>query len=97
MEVGDSVFGADSAHVGHLTAFDDEWLTVRDHNYGYKIPRSEFAYESEEGGRVFLKARNRSAVRLYREDVVRATGLRAWFERRVLGPSPRWVGGRLFD
>lgn len=95
MTVGDAVFAADGAHIGRLDALDDEWLTVRGDGHAYRAPRDGVAYE--EDGRVFLAAPNRNAVLLWRADVRGAGGLRGWWERRVLGPSPRRLGGHLAD
>jgi hypothetical protein len=95
MTVGDAVFAADGAHIGRLTALDEEWLTVTGEGHSYRVPRDKAAYTEQ--GRVFLAAPNRNAVHLWRVDVRGASGLRGWWERRVLGPSQRQLGGRLAD
>lgn len=95
MTDGDAVFAHDGAHIGQIVALDDESLTVRGDGHTFRLPRDEVAYEHE--GRVFLAARNRNAVHLWRVDVRDASGPRAWWERRVLGPSPHPPGGRLED
>jgi len=97
LAVGDAVFTSDSARIGRLDALDDASMVVRDGHHTYHLPRDEVAYESEDGGRVFLKPRNRSAMRRWRGDLRGVHGLRAWIERRVLAPSPKWVGGHLYD
>jgi len=97
MVVGSPVFCSDSAHIGRIDALDETIMTVRSHDDVYLIPRDDVAYESEEGDRVFLKTRNRSGVRQWRTDLRQLTGLRAWLERHVFGPSQRWVGGKMFD
>lgn len=95
MTEGDAVFAYDGAHIGAISTLDEETLTVRGDGHTYCLPRGEVAYEHE--GRVFLAARNRNAAHLWRVDVRGSTGLRGWWERRVLGPSPRLPGGRLDD
>lgn len=95
MAVGDAVFTADGSHLGRLAASDDAWLTITGDGHTFHVPRDKVAYE--EGSRVFLAAPNRNAAHLWRVDVQRARGLRGWWERRVLGPSPRPLGGRLVD
>ena len=51
----------------------------------------------ERDNRVFLTVADRNAARLWRTDVRRAGGLRGWWERWVLGPSPHGLGGKLDD
>lgn len=95
MTEGDAVFAADGAHIGQIDGLDEEWLTVRGESYTYRLPRAEVAYEHE--NRVFLTAPNRSAAHLWRVDLQRRSGLRGWWDRHVLGPSPHHLGGRLTD
>ena len=95
MEAGDAVFAFDSAHIGRLAALDDECLTVEDGAHTFRFPRDKVAYEVE--GRVFLAVPNRYAARLWRVDVRSTRGLRGWWERRILGPSPHPLGGHLDD
>lgn len=95
MSEGDAVFAADGAHIGRLDHLDDDGLTIRGESYSYRVPRSGVAYEHE--NRVFLTAPNRSAAHLWRVDLPRRGGLRGWWDRRVLGPSPHTLGGRLAD
>ena len=95
MREGDPVFAADGAHLGHLDGFDEEWLTVRGHDHTFRLPRTQVAYERDK--RVFLAAADRNAARLWRTDVRHAGGLRGWWERWVLGPSPHRLGGKLDD
>jgi hypothetical protein len=95
MTQGDPVFAADGAHLGHLGGFDEEWLTVRGHDHTFCVPRTQVAEERD--NRVFLAAADRNAARLWRTDVRRARGLRGWWERWVLGPSPHGLGGKLDD
>jgi len=95
MKEGDAVFAADGAHVGRVEAVDGDSLSICGDHHTYRVPREEVAEESD--GRIFLSARNRAAARLWRVDVAAAGGLRGWWQRRVLGPSPRTPGGRLDD
>ena len=95
MTKGDAVFAADGAHIGRLDGTDGEWLAVRGDGHTYRVPRTEVA--AEHGSRIFLTAVNRAAAHLWRVDVGGAGGLRGWWERGVLGPSPRRLGGRLED
>lgn len=95
MTDGDTVFALDGARIGRITALDEEALTMRGDGHTFKVARGEVAYEHE--SRVFLTARNRSAAGLWRVDVRNSGGLRGWWQRRVLGPSPRLPGGRLSD
>ncbi len=95
MTHGDAVFAFDSAHLGRLTALDGEWLTVEDGAHIFRFPRDKVAYEIE--NRVFLSVPNRYAARLWRADIRSTRGLRGWWERRILGPSPRPLGGPLHD
>jgi len=101
MTEGDTIFAHDGAHIGRLDALDDEWLRVRDGAHTFRFPRDTVAYEGEsdgEGqGRVFLSVPNRYAARLWRVDVRSTRGLRGWWERRILGPSPYPLGGPLHD
>ena len=95
MTEGDAVFAADGAHIGYVAGLDAEWLTVKGEDYTYRIPRTGVAYEHE--NRVFLTAPNRSAAHLWRSDLQRRGGVRGWWDRWVLGPSRRPLGGRLTD
>lgn len=95
MAKGDAVFAADGAHIGELDGIDGEWLTVRGDGHTYRVLRTEVAAEHD--GRIFLTAANRAAAHIRRVDVGGAGGLRGWWERGVLGPSSRHLGGRLDD
>ena len=95
MAVDDAVFTADGAHIGRLTALDDARLTITGDGHTFRVPRDNVAREEER--RIFLAAPNRNAAHLWRVDVQHAGGPRGWWERRVLGPSPRPLGGRLAD
>lgn len=95
MTDGDAVFSADGAHIGRISAFDDVSVEIRGDGHLFRVPRDKVAYERD--GRVFLTLDNRNAARLWRVDVRRASGPRGWWERRVLGPSPRRLGGHLDD
>jgi len=95
MTEGDAVFAFDSAHIGRLARLDDAWLTVEDGAHTFRFPRDKVAYEIED--RVFLAVPNRYAARLWRVDVRSTRGPRGWWERRILGPSPKPLGGRLHD
>ena len=101
MTEGDTIFTHDGAHIGRLDALDDEWLHVRGDAHTFRFPRDMVAYESEDDGegpmRVFLSVPNRNAARLWRLDVCSTRGLRGWWERRILGPSPNPLGGPLRD
>ena len=89
------MFAADGAHLGRLESCDDEWLTVRGHDHTFRVPRTQVADERD--NRVFLAVADRNAAHLWRTDVRRARGLRGWWERWVLGPSPHRPGGKLDD
>jgi hypothetical protein len=95
MTEGDAVFARDSAHIGRLEGLDDEGLTVKDGVHIFRFPRDKVAYEVE--SRVFLAVPNRYAARLWRVDIRPTCGLRGWWERRILGPSPKPLGGPLHD
>jgi hypothetical protein len=95
MHEGDAVFAADGSHVGSVTVLDASSMTVGGEGHFWKIPRSAVAYESDE--RVFLSAPNRAAVDHWRSDVAAAGGLRGWWYRHILAPSPRPLGGHLGD
>ena len=92
---GDAVFAADGSHIGRLARLDDAWLTVRGEGHTFRIPRTGVAYEHD--NRLFLTAPNRASAYLWRIDVGGASGIQGWWRRRVLGPSPRLLGGRLED
>jgi hypothetical protein len=95
MHEGDAVFAADGSYIGQLTVLDADAITVGAEGHQWRIPRSAVAYEDD--ARIFLSARNRAAVDLWRVDVAAAGGLRGWWYRRILAPAPRPLGGHLGD
>lgn len=95
MTDGDTVFAADGSHIGQIETLDEKMMRVRGSDHSYRVPRAEVDFETE--ARIFLRAPNRAAAHLWRVDVEAARGLRGWWQRRVLGPSPHRPGGHLDD
>lgn len=91
----ETVYSADGAFIGLLRRSEATELEVEGDGKHYRIPAEGVAYTHE--SRHFLKARNRAEAEQWRIDLQQASGLRGWWYRRVLGPSPRRPGGPLGD